>query len=145
MAARLSDKQHADAKAVFVQLAGAKQALSYTEATSALEALGLEIKDVADFDQDKSGSLRYPEFANCVAAAHRTTIVDARLLKAAFKGWDTRDTGYITPKQIMHLMESGSGLPLGISKADVKEMIEYIDRNGDGHIDFDELTKALLA
>jgi Ca2+-binding EF-hand superfamily protein len=95
-------------------------------------------------------------------ALWQTTIVDKRLLDAAFKGWDTQGEGGITPKQIKHLMtREGAcnlaghtrgmvggymflpwqpilGLPPGISMKDVDDLIQYADSNRDGLIDYRE-------
>jgi len=98
------------------------------------EALQRIIEEV---DEDGSGELEFPEF--CTLAAQFLIEEDAeqmqKELKEAFRLYDKEGNGYITTgvlRDILHELDDK------LTPDDLDAIIEEIDEDGSGTIDFDE-------
>jgi len=69
--------------------------------------------------------------------ATQTFKMDKSTLAKAFKMWDHANQGFVKPAHLRHLLND-RGLPPGITEADITEMIEHADQDGDGKIQWDE-------
>eukprot|EP00043_Microstomoeca_roanoka_P015950 m.160613 g.160613 ORF g.160613 m.160613 type:complete len:146 (-) comp16363_c5_seq4:195-632(-) len=143
MSSELSDRQLEEAKNIFHHFDKDRDGrLSVDEAKRALAALGLLVQNIHRFDVRKTGSLELGPFLRAVGQGYQTTTMNVNHLKLAFVDWDTDKNGVISPAQIKHLMKQG-GYPPGITEADVDELIEFADTNGDGQLSLVELAELL--
>ncbi|EGD82444.1 hypothetical protein PTSG_03108 [Salpingoeca rosetta] len=141
---KLSDKQLRDGKLMFAHYDTDHDGkLSLEEAKEALVALGVTVDNIHRFDLRKTGTLELGPFLRAVAQGFETTELTGSHLKLAFADWDTSGEGYITPKQIKHLMQQG-GYPPGITEADINELIQVADDNGDGKLSLQEMSQLLM-
>ncbi|XP_022769241.1 calcium-dependent protein kinase 29 isoform X2 [Durio zibethinus] len=92
-----------------------------------------EIKQLMDAaDVDKSGSIDYIEFVT--ATMHRHRLESEENIKQAFKFFDKDSSGFITRDELRQAMtEYGMG-----DEATIDEVIEDVDTDGDGRINYEE-------
>lgn len=64
-------------------------------------------------------------------------VVGKRVLQSSFREWDKAKKGYITPKQLVNIMQQQE-MPPDISLADMEELARFADTNSDGRISIDE-------
>lgn len=83
-------------------------------------------------DTDGSGYIDYSEFI--AAAMDKKKLLSEEKLEAAFKAFDTDHNGKITAQELKSFLESN----IKIDISAYKKLIEQVDKNGDGVIDFDE-------
>jgi calcium-dependent protein kinase len=83
-------------------------------------------------DTDNSGFIDYSEFL--AAAMDKKKLLSEEKLKATFNAFDRDNNGKITAQELKYVLESDTKLDI---KAYTK-LIEQVDLNGDGMIDFRE-------
>ncbi|KAJ2952924.1 hypothetical protein O0L34_g7293 [Tuta absoluta] len=115
-----------------------------------LEMLGHQLdeatlKEIIDeVDEDGSGELEFPEF--CKLAAKFLTEEEeddeamVRELREAFRLYDKEGNGYITTEVLMEIFRE---LDNTITADDLETMIEEIDSDGSGTVDFDEFLEVM--
>ncbi|PKI76590.1 hypothetical protein CRG98_003049 [Punica granatum] len=82
-------------------------------------------------DVDNSGTIDYGEFI--AAMLHLNKIEREDHLFAAFSYFDKDGSGYITPDELQQACEE-----FGIEDARLEEMIQEVDQDNDGRIDYNE-------
>jgi len=97
---------------------------------------------IAEIDEDGSGQIEFEEFT--ILAAKFIVEEDdedvQKELKEAFRLYDKEGQGYITTavlKQILHEIDET------LTDADLDGMIEEIDEDGSGTVDFDEFMEMM--
>ncbi|XP_062526463.1 troponin C, isoallergen Bla g 6.0101 isoform X1 [Bombyx mori] len=115
-----------------------------------LEMLGHELDDdtlneiIDEIDVDHSGQLEFNEF--CTLAAKFLTEEDQddetmrQELKEAFRLYDKEGNGYITTEVLKEIFKE---LDNTISPEDLDNMIEEIDSDGSGTVDFEEFLEVM--
>ena len=91
---------------------------------------------IAEVDEDGSGELEFEEFVTLAARFLVEEDAEAmeKELKEAFRLYDKEGNGYITTDVLREILRE---LDEGISKEDLDSMIEEIDSDGSGTVDFD--------
>lgn len=84
-----------------------------------------------------SGFIDYSEFV--VATMSEKNLFSEKKLKAAFKMFDTDDSGYISRDEVKE-----SFLKITkISEEEIEEIVSQVDENGDGEISFEEFKEIM--
>lgn len=84
-----------------------------------------------------SGFIDYSEFV--VATMSEKNLFSEKKLKAAFKMFDTDDSGYISRDEVK---ESFMKITK-ISEEEIEEIVSQVDENGDGEISFEEFKEIM--
>ncbi|CAG9114622.1 hypothetical protein JYU34_007711 [Plutella xylostella] len=116
-----------------------------------LEMLGHELDEaslneiISEVDQDGSGELEFAEF--CSLAAKFLTEDEepddeamVKELREAFRLYDKEGNGYITTDVLMEIFKE---LDNTITNDDLETMIEEIDADGSGTVDFEEFLEVM--
>ncbi|XP_059472850.1 troponin C, isoallergen Bla g 6.0101-like [Neocloeon triangulifer] len=108
-----------------------------------LEMLGIQISDedveeiVVEMDSEGTGNLDFESF--CVLSARFLVEEDTEKmqqeLREAFRLYDREGNGYITTDTLKEIFRE---LDNTITEEDLDEMIEEIDSDGSGTVDFEE-------
>jgi centrin-1 len=110
------------------------------ELKEAMNSLGLETRNqtiyqmISDLDADNSGTIDFKEFLDLMTArmSDRDTKED---IKKVFKIFDESGNGYITKKSLMRVAKE---LGETMDEAELAEMIERADSDGDGNVTFED-------
>ncbi len=110
------------------------------ELTSAMESLGFEAKNqtiyqmIKDIDKDGSGAIDFDEFLDMMTAkmSDKDTKED---INKVFKLFDDDTTGKISMKNLKRVARE---LGETMNDAELQEMIDRADQDGDGEISPDE-------
>lgn len=116
--------------------------LSFAELRLGLQQVGTQDMDdaLSALDEDDSGSVDYTEFLASTLA--RRQFAEESVAWAAFRVFDRDDDKRISLQELtMVLHETDAHLKVGHES--VQQLMQEVDKNGDGYIDFDEF-KALL-
>ena len=115
-----------------------------------LEMLGTQVdegtlKEIIDeVDEDGSGELEFPEFVQLAAKFLTEEEEDneamVRELREAFRLYDKEGNGYITTDVLKEIFKE---LDNTITSEDLETMIEEIDSDGSGTVDFDEFLEVM--
>jgi len=108
-------------------------------------ALGIELDDeekaqlMAEFDEDKSGSISFDEFF--MYMRRRQTPGDPKkLVEDIFKFIDADGSGEVTAQEFKDVI---NGLKTGMSEEEIMGLVREIDTSGDGTISIDEFAAVL--
>uniref|UniRef100_L2G7Q7 Calmodulin n=2 Tax=Colletotrichum gloeosporioides species complex TaxID=2707338 RepID=L2G7Q7_COLFN len=111
-----------------------------------MRSLGLNPSDteltdmVNEVDADNNGTIDFNEFLNLMAV--KVQVGDAEEeLKNAFKVFDRDGSGTISAEELRHVLKS---LGENMTNAEIDEMIQMADKNGDGTIDYDEFASIMM-
>ena len=113
----------------------------------AMRALGFEPKKeeirkmIADADRDGSGVIDFPEFLSLMARKMKDTDTEEELVEA-FKVFDRDGNGLISAAELRHVM---TNLGEKLTDEEVDEMIREADVDGDGHINYEEFVRMMMA
>ncbi|OEL35686.1 Calmodulin-related protein, partial [Dichanthelium oligosanthes] len=101
-----------------------------------------ELQDmIAEVDADGNGTIDFPEFLGLMARRMKDTESEEEL-KEAFRVFDKDQNGFISAAELRHVM---TNLGERLSDAEVDEMVREADVDGDGHINYDEFVKVMMA
>ena len=105
------------------------------------EAVGAEECDriFKAVDADGSGEIGLQEFMQ--ACANRESLLDVESLKVSFAFFDKDRSGSVTTEELKAALGVGDGK--NIEEAVWRDVINEVDANGDGEIDFEEF-KAMM-
>ncbi|GLT50040.1 hypothetical protein SLA2020_235520 [Shorea laevis] len=111
--------------------------ITFEELKAGLKRVGANLKEYEIYDLmhavdiDNSGSIDYGEFI--AATLHLNKIEREDYLFAAFNYFDKDGSGYITPDELQQACEE-----FGIKDIRLEEMIQEVDQDNDGRIDYNE-------
>jgi len=144
----LDKEQIAILKKAFDTFAQGKEFITPDMVASILRMMGTAFTEetlketIAEIDEDGSGQIEFEEFT--ILAAKFIIEEDdedvQKELREAFRLYDKEGAGYITTailKQILHEIDDT------ISDADLEGMINEIDEDGSGTVDFDEFMEMM--
>eukprot|EP00746_Dinoflagellata_sp_MGD_P009654 gnl/MRDRNA2_/MRDRNA2_119682_c0_seq1.p1 gnl/MRDRNA2_/MRDRNA2_119682_c0~~gnl/MRDRNA2_/MRDRNA2_119682_c0_seq1.p1 ORF type:complete len:472 (-),score=111.78 gnl/MRDRNA2_/MRDRNA2_119682_c0_seq1:62-1477(-) len=139
IATQLADKDIDLMKKAFKAVdANGDGVISVTEMTSILKKLDLsdsEAKQTLEqLDSDGSGAIDYTEFI--AAVMDKSLFTKRENLWMAFRAFDENQDGKISKEELKKFLAGDHGS--SISDAKILQMIKEVDKDGDGHIDFDE-------
>ncbi len=105
-----------------------------------------ELKEILDeIDEDGSGEIEFAEFCQ-LCAKFLVEEPDEDTMKAelkeAFRIYDKKANGYITTDQLREII---SELDSRLTKEDLDGIIEEIDEDGSGTMDFDEFCQMMMS
>ncbi|XP_066979229.1 troponin C, isotype gamma-like isoform X3 [Macrobrachium rosenbergii] len=113
-----------------------------------LRMMGVRVSDknlqeiISEVDEDGSGELEFEEF--CALAAKFLIEEDEESLKAelkeAFRIYDKKGDGYITTSVLREILKE---LDNKLTEADLDGIIEEVDEDGSGTLDFDEFMEMM--
>ena len=105
------------------------------------ETTDAEVREMLDLaDADGSGKLSFWEFATLMAYQMGEGASPDKTLRAAFKMFDNDENGTISGDEIVDVLRQ-MGEP--ITDADIGKVLDDMDENGDGVIDYDEFAIAV--
>ncbi|XP_072943884.1 troponin C, isoallergen Bla g 6.0101-like isoform X2 [Epargyreus clarus] len=114
-----------------------------------LEMLGHDLDEdtlkeiINEVDQDGSGQLEFSEFCTLAAKFLTEEVDDEAMLaelREAFRLYDKEGNGYITTEVLKEIFRE---LDNTLSENDLNNMIEEIDTDGSGTVDFDEFLEVM--
>lgn len=83
-------------------------------------------------DVDNSGAIDFSEFVT--ATCDREVLLSETKLRQAFRYYDKDDGGSISLEELKEVLGVGQNITLEVWKV----LVEEVDENGDGEIDFEE-------
>ncbi|XP_059084731.1 troponin C-like [Tigriopus californicus] len=114
-----------------------------------LQMMGLRVKQsslkeiIDEVDEDGSGELEFEEF--CILAARFLIEEDEeqmrRELKEAFRFYDKEGVGYLTIETLKGILLE---LEPKLEDAQLMEIVDEVDEDGSGTIDFDEFMNMMM-
>ena len=93
---------------------------------------------VREVDTDGNGEIDYSEFV--VATMNEKNLLSNNKLQTAFKMFDKDGGGSISTDEIKQVLSFGQNL----DEAVVQQIIEQVDKNGDGEISYEEFAAMML-
>jgi len=96
-----------------------------------------------DVDSDGSGAIDYTEFL--AATLDKRVYAEEGACWAAFRVFDIDGDGVITKEELKQVLEGDANMAELLGGKGLEEVIQSIDVNGDGNIDFDEFFTMMKA
>lgn len=96
---------------------------------------------INEVDADGSGTIDFPEFLSLMARKMKDTDTEEELVEA-FKVFDRDGNGLISAAELRHVM---TNLGEKLTDEEVDEMIREADVDGDGHINYEEFVRMMMA
>ena len=101
-----------------------------------------ELQDmINEVDVDGNGTFDFPEFLSLMARKMKDTDTEEELVDA-FKVFDRDGNGLISSAELRHVM---TNLGEKLTDEEVDEMIKEADMDGDGHINYEEFVRMMMA
>ena len=101
-----------------------------------------ELQDmINEVDVDGNGTIDFPEFLSLMARKMKDTDTEEELIEA-FKVFDRDGNGLISAAELRHVM---TNLGEKLTDEEVDEMIREADLDGDGHINYEEFVRMMMA
>ena len=94
---------------------------------------------INEVDADGNGTIDFPEFLSLMARKMKDTDTEEELIEA-FKVFDSN--GLISAAELRHVM---TNLGEKLTDEEVDEMIREADIDGDGHINYEEFVRMMMA
>eukprot|EP00884_Botryococcus_braunii_P005512 jgi/Botrbrau1/14962/Bobra.0018s0065.1 len=95
-------------------------------ATKEMQAL------LKSIDIDASGTIAYDEFL--AATIHQCQLEKDDVMLRAFQSFDTDNSGYITTDELEAALKGQAGS----TAEEIKKILQEVDKDGDGRIDYEE-------
>ncbi|XP_057980729.1 calcium-dependent protein kinase 1-like [Malania oleifera] len=138
IAESLSEEEIAGLKEIFKMIDTDNSGqITFEELKAGLKSFGANLKESEIYDLmhaadiDNSGTIDYGEFI--AATLHLNKIERQDHLFAAFSYFDKDGSGYITPDELQQACEE-----FGLEDVRIEEMIQEVDQDNDGRIDYNE-------
>ena len=96
---------------------------------------------INEVDADGNGTIDFPEFLSLMARKMKDTDTEDELIEA-FKVFDRDGNGLISAAELRHVM---TNLGEKLTDEEVDEMIREADIDGDGHINYEEFVRMMMA
>ena len=96
---------------------------------------------INEVDVDGNGTIDFPEFLSLMARKMKDTDTEEELIDA-FKVFDRDGNGLISAAELRHVM---TNLGEKLSDEEVDEMIKEADIDCDGHINYEEFVRMMMA
>ncbi len=96
---------------------------------------------INEVDVDGNGSIDFPEFLSLMARKMKDTDTEEELVEA-FRVFDRDGNGLISAAELWHVM---TNLGEKLTDEEVDEMIKEADLDGDGHINYEEFVRMMMA
>ena len=101
-----------------------------------------ELQDmINEVDADGNGTIDFTEFLSLMARKMKDTDTEEELVES-FKVFDRDGNGLISAAELRHVM---LGLGERLCDAEVQAMINRADDDKDGHINYEEFVKMMMA
>lgn len=97
-----------------------------------------ELQDmINEVDEDRSGSIEFPEFLAMMARKMHGTDADSANddIREAFRAFDKDSDGYISAAELRHVM---THLGEKLTDKEVDDMLRQADIDGDGKVNYEE-------
>jgi len=150
IANQLNESQIKGLRDIFIQLDNNSDGiLTPQEMKEGLSKAGLkeippDLQQIlADVDSDGSGKIDYTEFL--AATLEKRAYVEESVCWAAFRVFDLDGDGKISNKELQKILTQDENVANALNGKSIAEVIEEIDSNGDGEIDFDEFMTMMRA
>uniref|UniRef100_A0A803NUF9 non-specific serine/threonine protein kinase n=1 Tax=Cannabis sativa TaxID=3483 RepID=A0A803NUF9_CANSA len=138
IAESLSEEEIAGLKEMFKMIdTDNSGSITFEELKAGLKRFGANLKESEIYDLmqaadvDNSGTIDYGEFV--AATLHLNKIEREDHLFAAFSYFDKDGSGYITQDELQHACEE-----FGVEDVRLEEMMQEVDQDNDGRIDYNE-------
>ena len=121
-------------------------AIDVRELKAAMRALGFEVKKeelkkmITDIDADGSGQIEFPEFLEMMTGKMGEKDTKEEINKV-FKLFDDDSTGKISFKNLKRVAKE---LGENMTDDELKEMMDWADKDGDGVLNEDEFINAVM-
>eukprot|EP00111_Clytia_hemisphaerica_P024853 TCONS_00073269-protein len=138
-----SDEQIAEIRNAFSMFDNEKGVISHVDIIEVMKRLGQNpseeevLKMIEPIDKNGDQKVEFHEFAEMmrnylqqIEPQHENEVI-----KNMFQLFDKNDNGYICMKELRKMLKT---MGEKVSHKQVNEMMKFADRNGDGHIDFEE-------
>ena len=96
---------------------------------------------INEVDADGNGTIDFPEFLSLMARKMKDTDTEEELVEA-FKVFDRDGNGLISAAELRHVM---TNLGEKLTDEEVDEMIREAGVDGDGHINYEEFVRMMMA
>eukprot|EP01016_Furgasonia_blochmanni_P006090 TRINITY_DN1242_c0_g1_i3.p2 TRINITY_DN1242_c0_g1~~TRINITY_DN1242_c0_g1_i3.p2 ORF type:complete len:218 (-),score=95.73 TRINITY_DN1242_c0_g1_i3:180-833(-) len=148
MADQLTEEQIAEFKEAFALFdKDGDGTITTKELGTVMRSLGqnpteAELQDmINEVDIDGNGTIDFPEFLSLMARKMKDTDTEEELIEA-FKVFDRDGNGLISAAELRHVM---TNLGEKLTDEEVDEMIREADLDGDGHINYEEFVRMMMA
>ncbi|CAB9504884.1 MAP kinase-activated protein kinase 2 (Fragment) [Seminavis robusta] len=102
-----------------------------------------EVDEMFDrLDVDRSGFLNYSEFV--VAAMNEQDLLSSGVLRRAFDAFDVDNSGVISKDNLKQVLRDALDMGKASDDQVVSQLIQQVDKEGDGVISFDEFTQMMI-
>jgi len=110
-----------------------------------MKSLGLNPSDaelldiVAEADVNKDGVINFEEFLTLMSQTVKETDTEQELI-SAFRVFDQDNSGFISTDELRNVLKS---LGENMTEAEIDDMLQMADKNGDGQIDYHEFASIM--
>ncbi|KAK0610155.1 hypothetical protein B0T17DRAFT_546014, partial [Bombardia bombarda] len=99
-----------------------------------------ELQDlISEIDINNDGVINFEEFKSLMSTTVKETDTEQELLNA-FRVFDQDGSGTISTEELRNVLRS---LGESLTDAELDEMVQMADKNGDGHIDYAEFAQIM--
>ncbi|XP_030842880.1 caltractin [Strongylocentrotus purpuratus] len=144
---QLTTHEIRDLKTVFDAFADKRGMIRADHIRRAMRSLGFKVSKteavamVADIDLDRSGTIDFNEFLLFIIDKQGTARDVQAEISQGFKMMDYDNTGKLT---LDNLKRAAKESGVKFTEADLREMVEEADRNGDNMVDLQEFSTIML-